>query len=224
MAQQLRAIRTRCAILNAAAEVFAQHGYHGASIAQILEKAQVTRGALYFHFASKEQLVQGIFAEQVTEQGYPPPRTYKLQELVDEAMTLACRLPQEIMLQAGAKLAMERHLQELADGGPWEAWAMRFSSVVAAAKECGEVYPHVVPEELGRFLVSSWIGAQVVSEVRSQWVDLEQRISSIFAYMLPSVTMPAVFPQLDFRPDRGTRVLAEMRAQERAALMAEPAG
>ncbi|MEU3412222.1 MULTISPECIES: ScbR family autoregulator-binding transcription factor [unclassified Streptomyces] len=223
MAQQLRAIRTRCAILNAAAEVFAQHGYHGASIAQILEKAQVTRGALYFHFASKEQLVQGIFAEQVTEEGFSPPRTYKLQELVDETMTLACRLPKEIMLQAGAKLAMERHLQELTDGGPWEAWAARFASVVVEAKRCGEVYPHVAPEELGRFLVSSWIGAQVVSEVRSQWEDLEQRISSIFAYTLPSVAMPAVFSQLDFRPDRGTRVMAELRAEAQAALVAEPA-
>ncbi|GHG97763.1 MULTISPECIES: ScbR family autoregulator-binding transcription factor [Streptomyces] len=222
MAQQLRAIRTRGAILNAAAEVFAQHGYHGASIAQILDKAQVTRGALYFHFASKEQLVQGIFAEQVTEQGYPP-RTYKLQELVDEAMALACRLPQEIMLRAGAKLAMEPQLQELTEGGPWEAWALRFASMAFAAKEHGEVYPHVVPEELGRFLVSSWVGAQIVSEVTSGWQDLEERISSIFAYTLPSVAMPAIFAQLDFGPDRGTRVLAEMRAADAAALVAEPA-
>jgi AcrR family transcriptional regulator len=44
VAQQLRGIRTREAILDAAAEAFAEHGYHGASIAEILEKAQVTRG------------------------------------------------------------------------------------------------------------------------------------------------------------------------------------
>ncbi|MFI6038898.1 ScbR family autoregulator-binding transcription factor [Streptomyces sp. NPDC051315] len=210
MAQQVRGIRTRGAILEAAAEVFAQHGYHGASIAQILEKAHVTRGALYFHFSSKEELVQGIFAQQVTEQGYPP-RTYKLQELVDEAMALACRLPQEMMLRAGAKLAMEPQLQELMDDGPWEAWAQRFAGVVAAAKEHGEVYPHVVPADLGRFLVSSWIGAQVVSEMTSGWKDLEERISMIFGYTLPSVALPAIFAQLDFGPDRGTRVLEEVR-------------
>ncbi|MFF8972855.1 ScbR family autoregulator-binding transcription factor [Streptomyces sp. NPDC014995] len=210
MAQQVRGIRTRGAILEAAAEVFAQHGYHGASIAQILERAHVTRGALYFHFSSKEELVQGIFAQQVTEQGYPP-RTYKLQELVDEAMALACRLPQEMMLRAGAKLAMEPQLQELMDDGPWEAWAQRFAEVVAVAKTHGEVYPHVVPDDLGHFLVSSWIGAQVVSEMTSGWKDLEQRISMIFGYTLPSIALPAIFAQLDFGPDRGTRVLDEVR-------------
>lgn len=209
MAQQLRGIRTREAILDAAAETFAEHGYHGASIAEILEKAQVTRGALYFHFAAKDELVQGIFARQVTDQGYPP-RMYKLQELVDEAMALACRLPHEILLRAGAKLAMEPRLQKLSDGGPWEAWAERFAGFVAAARERGEVFPHVVPEDFGRFLVSSWIGAQVVSEAQSGWRDLEARISSIFSYTLPTVALPAVCAQVDFGPDRGTRVLAEL--------------
>ncbi|MEU1282520.1 ScbR family autoregulator-binding transcription factor [Streptomyces sp. NPDC005805] len=213
MAQQLRGIRTRRAILDAAAEVFAQHGYHGASIAEILDKAQVTRGALYFHFASKDELVQGIFNEQVGGLGYPE-RMYKLQELVDSAMALACRLPQETMLRAGAKLAMDPRLQQLAGGGPWDAWADSFAKTVTEAKEQGEVFLHVSPRDLGHFLVSSWIGAQVVSQVKSGWQDLEERISVLFGYTLPSIALPAVLAQIDFAPDRGTRVLAEVRAHE----------
>ncbi len=43
-------------LLTAAAEVFAQRGYAGASVQAIAEAAGFTIGALYSHFASKEDL------------------------------------------------------------------------------------------------------------------------------------------------------------------------
>jgi len=59
MAQQERAVRTRRAVLEAAAAVFAERGYAAATIGEILARAQVTKGALYFHFDSKAALAQG---------------------------------------------------------------------------------------------------------------------------------------------------------------------
>lgn len=59
MVQQQRAIRTRRVFLEAAAEVFDEHGYDAATISAILERAGLTRGALYFHFTSKEELARG---------------------------------------------------------------------------------------------------------------------------------------------------------------------
>lgn len=61
MAQQERAVRTRRAVLEAAATVFADHGYTAATVADILKTAGVTKGALYFHFDSKEALARGFW-------------------------------------------------------------------------------------------------------------------------------------------------------------------
>jgi AcrR family transcriptional regulator len=48
--------QTRKALLAAAAEVFARKGFAGASLEEIAEVAGYTTGALYYHFASKQEL------------------------------------------------------------------------------------------------------------------------------------------------------------------------
>jgi AcrR family transcriptional regulator len=48
--------RTRAQLLDAAAELFAQKGYAGASVDEIAEAAGYSTGALYSNFGSKEQL------------------------------------------------------------------------------------------------------------------------------------------------------------------------
>ena len=103
MAQQERAVRTRRAVLEAAAAVFAERGYAAATIGEILSRAGVTKGALYFHFDSKAALARGVLQAQVSND-YHVPRELKLQEWVDAGMTLAKRLPQEPLLLAGVRL------------------------------------------------------------------------------------------------------------------------
>ena len=55
--------RTR--LLDAATGVFAERGYHAATVDQIVEAAGVTKGALYAHFASKQALFVGLLEERV---------------------------------------------------------------------------------------------------------------------------------------------------------------
>lgn len=74
MARQERAVRTRRAILEAAAAVFDERGYEAATIADILARAGVTKGALYFHFCSKQELAQGVLDEQFVEGESRPGR------------------------------------------------------------------------------------------------------------------------------------------------------
>lgn len=51
-----RVDRTRSDLLDAAARVFAAHGYEGASVGDIAAEAGYTKGALYAHFGSKSEV------------------------------------------------------------------------------------------------------------------------------------------------------------------------
>src|SRR4051794_39058177 len=55
--QQDRSRRKREALLNAALEMFAEHGYERASIEAIARRAGVAVGAFYQHFTSKRQIL-----------------------------------------------------------------------------------------------------------------------------------------------------------------------
>ncbi|AKN72215.1 MULTISPECIES: ScbR family autoregulator-binding transcription factor [Streptomyces] len=64
MARQLRAEQTRATIITAAADLFDRHGYESTSLSDIVAHAKVTKGALYFHFAAKEDLAHAILELQ----------------------------------------------------------------------------------------------------------------------------------------------------------------
>jgi len=53
-----KSLRTRARILDAAMKLFAEVGYHAATNAMIAEAAGLTRGAMLYHFASREELVE----------------------------------------------------------------------------------------------------------------------------------------------------------------------
>ena len=49
--------RTRQALLDAAAKLFARKGYAGTNLAEIAGEAGIKTGSVYYHFASKDELV-----------------------------------------------------------------------------------------------------------------------------------------------------------------------
>lgn len=53
-----KSLRTRARILEAAMNLFAGIGYHTATNALIAEAAHLTRGAMLYHFASREELLE----------------------------------------------------------------------------------------------------------------------------------------------------------------------
>lgn len=61
--QAERRASTRAALLAAGRELFAEKGFAGAGREEIVERAGVTRGAMYHHFESKEALFQAVYEE-----------------------------------------------------------------------------------------------------------------------------------------------------------------
>jgi TetR/AcrR family transcriptional regulator, fatty acid metabolism regulator protein len=59
--------RRRRQILEAAKEVFAERGYHSASINAIIKRAEIARGTFYLYFESKGKVFDSILDEAIEE-------------------------------------------------------------------------------------------------------------------------------------------------------------
>ncbi|MDT0444245.1 ScbR family autoregulator-binding transcription factor [Streptomyces sp. DSM 41886] len=205
MARQARAILKRRVILEAAASVFNEYGYGASTIAQILERAAVTRGALYFHFCSKEALARSVLAEAVTTEGVRP-QPLKLQEFVDVGLLLAHRLPREPLLSASLRLSVDQNARTLF-GTRWPDWIEVAARLLQAGQERGEVLPHIIPAETGRIFIGAWTGVGLVSETLDPVPELTTDIAKFFDLLLPSIAVPSVLIKLDTSPGRVPRLL-----------------
>jgi AcrR family transcriptional regulator len=56
-----RAQLVRCAI-----DAIAEVGYQRASLAEIARRAGITKGAIFYHFANRDELIEAVFAEVIT--------------------------------------------------------------------------------------------------------------------------------------------------------------
>ncbi|MER5374732.1 ScbR family autoregulator-binding transcription factor [Streptomyces sp. NPDC002553] len=214
MARQERAIRTRRAILEAAGAVFDEYGYASTTIAMVLERADVTKGALYFHFPSKEALARAVLSEQVPF-GAVPPQPCRLQEIVDMTFVVGQRLRDNALLRGSMRLAVDQETPSGVDHAePFLQWARRLTELLEHAGEKGELLPTVRAAATVELLVGSFTGIQLMSRALTDRADLGERLAVMWSHILPSIAVPGLLPGLDTRADRGVRVLASL---ERAA-------
>jgi AcrR family transcriptional regulator len=212
MAEQERAIRTRRTILLAAAKVFQEHGYRAATISQILAEAAVTKGALYFHFPSKEDLAQEVLLSQNRE-FFVPDCVYKVQEVVDMVLLHTCRLQRDPMVQAAVRLAVDQFAHGLNRTEPFVRWDSLVEERLEKAQAQDELLPHIVPAETASVLVGAYSGVQSLSQAVSEHQDLYTRVTALLRHLLPSVAVPSVLASVDMSEDRMLRLHAELTAR-----------
>ncbi|MFL5999080.1 MAG: ScbR family autoregulator-binding transcription factor [Streptomyces sp.] len=214
MARQERAIRTRRTIVEAAGAVFDEHGYAASTIAMVLERAEVTKGALYFHFPSKESLAQAVLDEQLSL-GAVPPHPCKLQEIVDMTFVFGQRLRTNSLLKGSVRLTVDQCAPPGVDHtGPFRQWSEHLLAMLQQARDQGELLPTVKPPDTADLLVGAFAGVQLMSRALHGREDLGHRISVMWAHLLPSIAVPGLLIGLDSRPDRGARVLASAESGE----------
>ncbi|WP_062208130.1 TetR family transcriptional regulator [Aureimonas sp. AU12] len=79
------AAETRCAILDAAEQMFFERGVSQTSLSQIAAAANVTRGAIYWHFTGKSALFQAM-----QERAYlPQEEFFQAQNILGESDPMA---------------------------------------------------------------------------------------------------------------------------------------
>lgn len=204
MAIQERAIRTRRRILEAAASVFVEQGYQAATITEILALAGLTKGSLYFHFKSKEELAQAVLDAQTDF--VVRPQRLKLQELADVGMLLAHRLQTDPLVRASVHLTLQQHAAHLQHHLSFRTWSDQNRQLLQLAQDRGEVLSHVDIDDVAQLLVGAFAGVQAMSQALSDYRDLPQRLSVLLRHVFPSIAAPSVLVQLQLGPDRSALV------------------
>lgn len=222
LVRQERAVRTRQAILVAAASLFDEVGYEAATISAILKRSGVTKGALYFHFSSKEELAQAVLSSQLDAVPEVPPRALALQESVDEALLLSHLLcVQDPLVRGSIRLTVEQG--STADGldrrAPAKAWLDHSVEFFEKARVRGELLPHVDIGAAAMMFVGSFTGVQMLSKIMTNHADMPARVAELYQHLMATIANPAALVGMDFDPGRGEQVYEEaLRRREEEGL------
>ncbi|MCF3960173.1 ScbR family autoregulator-binding transcription factor [Streptomyces fuscigenes] len=193
--QQERAAKTRAAIVRAAAEEFDLHGYAGTSTTKIVKRAGSTMGALYFHFASKDDLAKAVMSEQAED--LPGlERSEGLQHLIDLTFALGRELQRNVLLRAGVRLAIEQGSFGVQDDTAYQLWINVFKEELLAAQALGQLSEGVDPAGFARVLVGAYSGTQLLSQISTGRKDIQERIAELWSYFLPAIAPPEVVAHL----------------------------
>jgi TetR/AcrR family acrAB operon transcriptional repressor len=144
-----QAEETRQRLLMAALDVFCEKGYSRTTLMDVAQRIGMTRGAVYWHFASKENLVATLLREMQKRE----------EELVRRKVPdQTCRRFMYLIT-----MQMERSV-ELLDAiakemGPIQRWPFaRMRDALGNAQRNGEIRPEVSVDEVVDALRGLWMG------------------------------------------------------------------
>lgn len=103
------------AILAAALEAFALHGYEGASYNQIIEKTGISKGAMYYYFDDKEDLFATVVRhelEEIMQQFHELPQVSSAEEFWQMLVGLLLQA-QSYFAAAPMKIKLLRSLMKM---------------------------------------------------------------------------------------------------------------
>lgn len=189
---QQRAKDTRLSVIEGAARVFAEIGYGNASLTDITKRAGVTKGALYFHFSSKRELALAVIEQQhaiVVAAGsdIAASDAPALDKLIGLCRMFGHQLLDEPVVQGGIRLTFEASAFDADVSGPYQDWIHTAEQLLRQAATDGFVRADLDAAAFARYLVSSFTGVQMVSEVLTSREDVLLRIEQMWEFMLPAL-------------------------------------
>ncbi|MGW4645064.1 ScbR family autoregulator-binding transcription factor [Kitasatospora sp. NPDC004289] len=198
MARQERAERTRMVLIRAAAASFDQVGFAMTGLNDVTRPTGISKGALYFHFGSKELLAEAVMAEsrhglrevvrRARRSGGCP-----LQYLIDLSHGLAHLLATDIVFRAGLRLTDDNGLAEQQRPNPHPAWIRLITRQLSRSASAGRMHPEAGVEEAAGLLAAATAGVEIIARRDRDWLE-PKVITRLWQAVLP-LLVPA--DQLD---------------------------
>jgi TetR/AcrR family transcriptional regulator, transcriptional repressor for nem operon len=165
-----RAETTRHQLLHAAAHQFAQRAYHDVGLDDVLAEAELTKGAMYFHFRSKHALALAII-EDLTSQSSEAvadllSRKFSgLETLVDFGYQIAVRDITDDIARAGFNLLESIGRAEGLQVNVLGGWIQTLADIIERAIAEGDILVSCDPHDVGQLLVSIYMGLRQTSNL-----------------------------------------------------------
>ena len=187
----MRGEATRRLILDAAAEAFAEAGYANVTLSDVITRAQVTKGACYHHFPTKDALAVALVAytdaelldkaSQVTSES-----ASALENLIRVTFALANVTQHDTKVRMGvllsAALGQTRHTES---EGYQQRRALFVLALERAVAEGDLVADHVDAADLGEVIWSSFVGNYLLTAAAGQ--DLVRALARVWRVILPGI-------------------------------------
>jgi AcrR family transcriptional regulator len=190
--REARGARTKERIVVAAAEAFADGGYNGVNLNEVVLSLDLTKGALYYFFPTKDKLVREIVGRHFAlfAQVLDRPAS-KDDNRLDIVVHLTYRVgdlyQHDPITRAGDRLAKERHFTDLELPVPSVSWMEKTTRLLRQAKTRGEMRDDRVPKEIASVVVSFFYGAQTMSVLFPDRRNLITRLDSFWDLLLPTL-------------------------------------
>jgi TetR/AcrR family transcriptional regulator, transcriptional repressor for nem operon len=188
-----RAGSTRHRLIAAASRQFARRSYSMVSLDDILAEAELTKGAMYFHFPSKQALALAII-DDLTEMSRAAVtellahRMSGLETLIDLVYLRAVQDTQYEVARAGVRLLDALDNTDL--GTPlWQSWIEFVTTLTQKAIAEGDVIDQHDPEDIAKMLVALWVGMRRISDPDQPERYLDN-LQKALILALPSFTDP----------------------------------
>ena len=167
---------TRQRLLQAAFREVYRYGFQSAGIDTILAATDVTKGALYYHFESKEALghaiIEEIVAEITKDRWLRPLWQSKDQNPIDALIGIVQAIPARprdvkrgcplVNLTQEMSLLNEQFRKRLER--IFKAWQEGIATVLRDGQHAGTVRRDLVPEEAASFLIAMVEGYEVLAK------------------------------------------------------------
>jgi AcrR family transcriptional regulator len=165
-----RADTTRRQILRAASHQFARRAYHDVGLDDILADAELTKGAMYFHFRSKHALAVAIIERQTAAGSVAVDELLTrglsgLETLIDFSYLIAVGDIKTDGVRAGLNLLESVGRSEGLQKRLLDDWAKALGGVVEQAIVEGDIDPGCDPQDVGRLMVSLHMGLRQTSNL-----------------------------------------------------------
>ena len=214
MALQARAEATRRKIIETAIELFSELGYGETGLADVLQRAGVSKGAFYYHFDSKEAVAKAIIDEfdnraAISVQENFDPDAPTLEGIIRSTFAVQALMHRDATVQVGQMLSQALNQVSSAGSKVYSGWTERFVEMVNAVAKAGGIRAGIDLLDVAEAIWAGVLGSHLVSAARGD--DPYTRLARSWRVLVISIAPEEAIPGLH-------SMLAETVASYQAAV------
>ena len=192
MVRQARSEATRRKIITSAVDLFNEIGYPATGLGDIIERAEMTKGALYYHFDSKEALATAIIKEgdarlaeafrSITASSAPA-----LECIIHGVFVVADLMSTDGIARSATQLLRALGEFNAVAAHTYSGWTSEMTERVRQAIDEGDLRGDLDARAVGETIVGVMLGAELLANATTAGADVLQRVARTWRVLLPAI-------------------------------------